>query len=371
MLCCHVSARIYHILLLHGGKRQTVRLYLLLALLLSLNLIVSFTELAEWTSGAAPSSASASSSSHAASTLSSFHSFLTAYSVYFITSASFTLAVLFFLYGYLLFFHVQSILNLSSSASSAASSAPPTPVRSPPASSLTPPAVLHPHPYRSSAAIAIRQVMPLPMNGGSSVESDDLDRDDGSLSPHAVYAPAAMSVWRGSGSGGGALAADSVSLVPKDELNPFDVAPPDLRDETTEPPSSSSEEEQQLFASSTTSSTPPPAAPPAPPAAFSSSPLPYNPMRRLAVLSGVCTLCLFLRTSLLLLTYIFFNGIFSPLTTLAYFSLSELVPIALMLTLLDASGGSSRAEVGRQLQAEDEAGEQGDDGGKAQYSLMA
>jgi cytoskeletal protein RodZ len=65
---------------------------------------------------------------------------------------------------------------------------------------------------------------------------------------------------------------------------------------------------------------------------------PVNPMRKLALIAGICTLCLFCRT-LLLIVIAITGSVFDWYVSLLYFSLSEVIPLMLMLKVFDTPTG--------------------------------
>ena len=303
-------ARIYHGLLLHGTKRQRVRLLLLSASLVLLNGLVAFTEVAQAAvDGGQPDVLQ-----------------VAGYGLWVVTAVLVVMAAVVFAYGYLVFFHVQSVLQLSSIP--------------PPASAASTPSRPSPTPGRATAAIAIRgQVAPLPrMMGEGSVESDEMEHS-GSISPSG-YVPPSLSTWRAvrtsdAAEAAASLAKDDRRTATDDDLDDADTSTDYLRDYPlpdlpTVPTPSTPAFTHPL---SPSPSSPRPIAP-----APSSLPLPPNPMRRLATLSGICSWCLLLRASLLLFVQAFFGGHFGPVTAFVYLTVCEVVPLALMVRVLGARG---------------------------------
>ena len=329
-ILCYSLARIYHILLLAGGKRQRVRLYLLSTLLILLNVAVVVAEVGEWAA----------------------RGVLGGWAAYVVAAECAVMGVLLFLYGYLLFHHVQVILELS------VSSAP------------VPAIVLSAGSYKATAPLPIhRQVAPLPMNGLGSVESagssSQSSSGGASISP-ASYIP----MWRSGGAS--SVAEEDGSVVDKliiqveEEHNESGEYGPhssfSYSDNNTSLPFSPTPFTPPAPASLVSTSSPslhtssftqhhslPPSSSPPPTAAVWQPP--PNPLRRLAVLSALITLCLWLRSAVLLLVVIMMDGAWGVASTLVYWCVGEVLPLLLMLRLMEGQrGGSGGREVGEELE---------------------
>ena len=335
LLCLSILAyslaRIYHILLLAGGKRQRVRLYLLSTLLVLLNTTVVITEAGQWLASGV----------------------LGGWAAYVVAADCAVMGVLLFMYGRLLFRHVQAILELSV-------------VSSPLSASLLTAAS-----YRATTApLPIhRQVAPLPMNGLGSMESGSSSASSSggaSLSP-ASYIP----IWR-AGGGDSVPEEDSVvvadklvTLVSEEQLDdsveygghdsfsysdgnvslPFSPTP--FTPITAQPSSLITSSSPSLHTASSSSSH-----------SLTPTTAPANPLRRLAVLSALVTLCLWLRSSVLLLVVVLLDDVWSVSSTVVYWCVGEVLPLVLMLRLMEGerggstSSGSSSAAGGSEVEEE-------------------
>ena len=324
---CYSLARIYHILLLAGGKRQRVRLYLLSTLLVTLNAVVVVAEVGEW----AP------------------RGVFGGRAAYVVAGGCAVMGVLLFRYGYLLFHHVQAVLELSV------------------ASSHTPASPAASTPYRPTAPLAIhRQVAPLPMNGMGSLESGG--SSTASSSGGASHSPVSyIPVWRTGGSvaeGGESAVSRLVEQVQEEQQEAWDETveydghdsfsysdsnntqltfSPTALTPSTAPAHLSTTSSPALRTSSFSPTTLPPPSP-LPATTFLLTP-PPNPLRRLAVLSALVTLCLWLRSAVLLLVVLMLGGVWGVASTVLYWSVGEVLPLVLMLRLMEGerSGGSGEA----------------------------
>ena len=314
-ILCYSLARIYHILLLAGGKRQRVRLYLLSALLVLLNVAVLVAEIGLWVA----------------------RGVVGGWGAYVVAAECAVMGVLLFLYGYLLFHHVQAILELSVS------------------SSPLPASLRNSASYKATAPLPIhRQIVPMLMNGSGSLESGGSSHSssgDASSSP-ASYIP----TWRGDSavdeedSMVGRLITqvqeeqepgveygghDSFSYSYSDNNVSLPFSPTQFTP-TTAPTPLVSTSSPTLHTSSSFSRS---LSPPSPSTSFALTP-PPNPLRRLAVLSALITLCLWLRSAVLLLVVVMLDDVWNVASTLVYWCVGEVLPLILMLRLMEGQRGS-------------------------------
>ena len=323
-ILCYSLARIYHILLLAGGKRQRVRLYLLSALLVVLNVAVVVAEVGQWVA----------------------RGVLGDWGAYVVAGECAVMGVLLFLYGHWLFHHVQAILELSVSSSPV----PPSLVSAAASYKATAPLPIH------------RQVAPLPMNGLGSVESggsSSRSSSEGASSSPTNYIP----TWRAGGrssvveedSVGETLieqvGEESVVFAGNDSFSYSDnnlslpFSPTPFTPTTVRSPLVTTS--SPTLHTSSFSRPLPPTTPP--PSTFVLTP-PLNPLRRLAVLSALVTLCLWLRSAVLLLVVLMLDGVWSAGSTLVYWCVGEVLPLILMLRLMEGQRGSERGEVAEELE---------------------
>ena len=154
------------------------------------------------------------------------------------------------------------------------------------------------------------------------------------------YIPPSLTAWRGGGEGekggegdrGGEDEEEDEADLSIDYLHHYPLPPLPTGPTPTSP----------LFVPpSPTPSTPPPLSPS--PSAVGGV---VNPMRRLATLSGVCVYCVWVRAALLMVQEVWWEGGYDVVSGVMYLVVSELVPVALMVQLVDAGG----REEGRQEQ---------------------
>jgi hypothetical protein len=284
-------ARIYHCVLLSGIGRERTRFSVLYIILLLLNAIASGSEIGEW--------ASEDSASH------EYFSQITVYSV---AGVSLVLALMFWLYGTLLYKQVERVLLLHLPAPEMGeesnrgddgdrSSAPDSPNYGP----------------VNSQPIKIKDTSKQPL-----LEADRNVKSASSLSPVYLPRPEFLSP------------SDGVDVLPLhySVLEPSAAATNQSMTENNRSLYSDSSNQLRSPANSLQMQTS---------SDYSNSVNyipPVNPMRKLAIIAGICTLCLTLRT-ILLLVIVVLGSVFDWSLTLLYFSLSEIIPLLLMLKVFD------------------------------------